>query len=1313
VFFGSAYTELAYNIRTLINTYPYQTLLADLVSSFTNITLTNDFINNTTDIIFTSSTVKDQGNFLFFDDNPNFSILNYDILDKNDKRYSISNFIAPYSANNIYNISNIQNGIDGIRITTSIPHTYQNGDKIEIYEVIGSLLSGETSINVNYNELNVVRFQITNVTSNTFELLDYLTGDGTIMNFTYTSGGKVRKYPLTNNTGNLKYKITINGILTFNEFITYTDANNNGNLGILISPKQNILNDFQLNLTPIQKFLLSPSPINQTPWPTRLVTGNLQNRIDLNNPSNTDQDFLNWLKDPDLLYNNDGSQNDTDYAFGPSPLFTEFNILRAQALDETYSNQLIRRAIPPDIISELNDPYQAYFQRFILIAGWFFDQVYVYIKFLKYVHSINYGKFNQLSPEYYKYYASYYGFDLFTDDSIDFSKLVVQTEPGLTYLQQNVDINNKYYQSTLQSFQNEREKRLLLSLLYLYKVKGTQDCISKLVSLLGAPDGLLQLQEYAFKYTNTNNLDYVINNDYSQIKRIVDNTKVHVPDFHFEIDPYYLIDKTNIDNTINKPYVYRMRLHNESTVNLREIGIMTDPNKAIDTHIEQVFGNIKYNYVKFNNGEFANLQNLSNKYYYLPLSLPDKFAGFSVEYLIPRDGFIKGIANNLEEVSCHICSLFLVDSPIFKPTANVSNLEIQNSGNTLFVTTGSIHNFIQGEKIEFFNVNGINNVNGISFLISSVPSPTTFTITGTFTGTYINGGVIKSTVPFTVNSGFNRSYFLPEVYSNYNDDTYLSGSTNPITDFNILNRVYPSSTFLDISSMQYIIARLEGKDIVIRLKLVSEINGSIVERVAILQNIFDNDGLNHNLRFITRAEGIEIYLDYQYIGLAQWRDPSTNSLGIPFLAIEIPKKNILSCSFLEININDLVAFPNKLSPDNIKWWDLFIGYPQNIDLYFKKVEIFQNIGIDSFNIGDKILNSLNYNVDSYIFDFTNTQSNNTEFTTYCEFEKSNPSILSQTDYSYLLPNTTFNNNTVVSNLTLTSKTLTGISYQKNFPNKIQDFFSYPEGTFTNFAWKSTLHSDYEYDNFSGKVINLYNLNSPQVLTYQDLASFLDLIENKFQQTIKQFIPIVINISEFGRLIENSNYSLSKVRYTGTFKTCIGGTKESPAFVQTKFYLPFNGQGDNITPGNNVIMQIISPAHGVLLGPITVNWDTDLDTTQTNIVEAFNNQGINSYSPNIFATILNRTIRIEIVYHWYLSTFSENPNLLQFQFTDNINTFTIPFANGIAESSSDCFTIKRIPPQLTNLDQVYVYYDSENQDNPYIYYNLEGQDPTYI
>jgi hypothetical protein len=134
-------------------------------------------------------------------------------------------------------------------------------------------------------------------------------------------------------------------------------------------------------------------------------------------------------------------------------------LVRALSLDETTTNQLVRRCIPQDFLSELNDTPNADFQRFILIAGWFFDQIRLYIKFLKYVHHIDTTNFNQLSPEYYRLYASHYGLDLFTDDGIDFSKLVVKTEPGLYYREQALaEKDSKFYRFTLQQLQYEFKK---------------------------------------------------------------------------------------------------------------------------------------------------------------------------------------------------------------------------------------------------------------------------------------------------------------------------------------------------------------------------------------------------------------------------------------------------------------------------------------------------------------------------------------------------------------------------------------------------------------------------------------------------------------------------------------------------------------------------------------------------------------------------------------------------------------------------------------------------------------------------------------
>jgi len=1143
VFFGSAHTEVAYDIKHIIETYPYKTLIADLTTSFDEIIMVNDNANNQTSIIFSENAIRDIGNFKFFDSNNSFVWSNYDLVDKNNKRYEIISAIAPYSSVSIPFISNIQNGGTSIKITTAGNHGFLNGQSIEIFEVNGTLFSNETRINANG------KFDVINVTPNSFEIIDMFTKEPLTMNFSYTSGGKARMLPLDINQRPYGFKIIVNGIITFDELLTYTDEiDQNGYSGFIISPKQGILNDFELNLSPVESQLLAPAPLNVTPWPRRQITNNIENRINEENPNDNDINFVNWLSNPSLMYVKDGGPYDDDIAY--SDVYSEYNILRAQALDESATNQLIRRCIPYDAISELNDADDGYFQRFILIAGWFFDQFYLYIKFIKYVHTLNYGEFNQLSPEYYKYYADHYGFELFSDDSIDFSKLVVKTEPGLFFNVDSTDTNSKYFRNTIEKLQYERQKRLLLSLFYLYRIKGTQACIKTLVSLLGAPEGLLLLQEFAYKFTNVDNLDY-----YSDVTKtlIVDNEKVHVPEYHFEIDPDYLVDKTNINNNSNEPYVYRMRLHNESTINLRQLGISTDPTQAIDNQIKTVFGNTKYDFVKFNNGEFANLQNENKNHFLLPLTIPDKFFGLSVNYMINRDGFVKGVGNNLEEAAVHIGSLILLGATTFKQSSVINNIVLSNGNTVATITTSGNHSFLLNERINISGVNGITNLEG-SYVVTGVPSNNSIQIIGVFGGNYTSGGVIEHAIPNKINNGFNTTYCLPEVFSNYDEDTILNpNGRNSITDFNLLFKHYPDSNFMPFDNFQYIFTRLEGNDLVIRLKLSSEYKPIVVERVAIFKDIFENDGLYHSLRMIYRAEGVEIYKDYEYVGLATWKLPTTSDSGIPYLAFEIPKKDILTCTDQIIPIDDLTALRTNKGNDKPKWWDLFIGLPQNVEFFFNKVEYFENAGIDDFNIGDKIVDNNNSNADSYVFDFKQYELNGNSVSISCQYLKANP-VNKAIDYSSVLPTYVNQNNVVViDGLTLTTKSFSPDgNLKKIYPQIKQDFFA-DSNVFERYGWQSDIHKVYKYKNFGGKVFKLNNLYSPQVLTYEALLEFLNLIENKFKKTIQQFIPIVINISEFGRLIKPSEFNQPKVRYVGIHKYCKGEKITSNSSIQSKIF----------------------------------------------------------------------------------------------------------------------------------------------------------------
>ena len=768
VFFGSAYTELAYNIRYLIQNFPYKFLIATETDTLETVdslfSFDNDAAAEETTFIIKQDAIKDGiEEFNFFDNNIEFNWLNYDLIDINGRRYPVKKVITPYNATTgIFEISNISNytmvptgypSFDTLQITTIGAHNYQVGQGINIYET--KLVNGnlEKTLDENYIVIKIIdatHFAIVNK----YAGLKILRGEFDLVTeaveipagYTFDNFGRVRMIPLSLNNRPYEIKIIIQGNLTNSQLLNYQDDLDVEYSGFMLAQKQVKISEFDYTLTPIQKMLLAPESINPTPWPRRSITDNIQHLSSPSDYNPREDSFIDWLQSPSNSTLR-GTQDDTDLAF--SDPFFEYRLVSALALDETQTNQLLRRCIPHDVISELNDTENGYFQRFILIAGWMFDQIRVYVKFIKYTHHLNYTEYNQLSPEYYKLFANYYGFELFNDDSIDFSKLVVQTEPGYYFTDPSltIDTNNRFYRFTLKQLQYERQKRLLLSLLYLYKIKGTQGAIKKLVSLLGAPEGFLEFNEYSFNIQNTDQYDYY---DVATLKgvRTVDNEKVYAPEINFEIDPDY-------PQPLGMPPVYRMRLSNESKVNLRMASILTNPNGAIDHQIINIFGKQKYDYGKLNEGEYANLQDLNddltvNKpFYVLPLSFPDKYSGITVEYMIPKGGFKKGIANNLEETSIHLCSLYQLPTPrtgteVKPAVASITITDIGTVGEqievfindnedgvvsmgTYTVTSGDTNKIILAENIaaalSLTTTNGVYNIttNGNIIIITAPP----------------------------------------------------------------------------------------------------------------------------------------------------------------------------------------------------------------------------------------------------------------------------------------------------------------------------------------------------------------------------------------------------------------------------------------------------------------------------------------------------------------------------------------------------------------------------------------------------------------
>lgn len=1159
VFFGPSYTELVYHINTIIETYPYKSYFAQDVNIDPGIQIT-PFSGSRTRIAFRSIDVLELATYTY-DSSGKTLWPNFDLIDKNKTRFPILAINAPLTISDATNATPIV-------ITTTQDHNLVNSDSVIITDVLGNTAANGT-------------FFVQVQTTTTFALYsDSLLTIPVVGTGPYISGGTL----VLNN----KITLMAQGNISANNLVESTPTITQLFKGLIVSPKQQVLTSFEVNAPGEQLALLSP--LNPTPWPRELITNNI---------ITSGLTFDNWIADAanmaPILAGED---------LGVVSVDEGLNLRGALALDDLKTNQLLRRAVPERLVDELNDTEDQLFTRFILVAGRFFDFMKIYIDFLKYVHTLNYTEFNQLSPEFYKLYAEHYGFDLFDDENIDLAKAIIRTEPGLRY--DNLDnpvFDNEAEAKTVKQLQAEKQKRLLINLFHLYKTKGTQKCIMFLTSLLGSPEGLIVLDEFAF--------------DQSLGQRIVDNEKFHTPQIAYEIDPDYLVNPSNLNDPVNLPYVYRLKLDNDDIANLREINLATDPQAAIAVQIIN-FGKTIYPYGFCRHRSYANLQNPKAEYFMLPLNFPDKYYGITVEYMIPRDGYVKGgPGKNNDEVTYHLGSLYECavisydgsNNPIKLPggaqyaypvppsliddstlTTQPENLLQINAKNTF--TISNLGPF--GQVLEVF-VNGVSIgstvwnttkkqtafdlVNGINF------SLTTPNYKATVVETLVNTFIITIEAPS--GSGTSENGMLVEVKTNAVLDTT-----------NIIGNSGTTAGGLDMLPVtnQFIISRIEGKDLVVRARIRDEYPSSLMyERVTIFQNIFSADALNHQLRLVFRPEGIEVYQDFRFQGTALWLDPTTATDG-PFGCLDISKAEILTCSASVLPIQSIVAYPDKddpsFTPDNTnpgddtaRWWDLLVGLPVNIDVFLQRVAVFDTLSIDMPDVLDFGIDpsgeedeKWSFNFQDQAVDINNVKLQN-QFDVKAIFRAPNPDAPETITVieDFFINNYSDNKITDVS--LLNQNYLNG---KAQYIEDVQNFYSLPNGEtvtvdslFKFNAWSPTLHKDYTYEDFFNKAYRNYEIFSTQVLTYLTLLPFLELVESRFKSLVSQFIPIVINVSNFGRIIRNNPFHQLKVHYTNIHDICDGTQEESPARAS------FTITGGTYSPGVNSLEATIGPLYGIV------------------------------------------------------------------------------------------------------------------------------------
>lgn len=286
--------------------------------------------------------------------------------------------------------------------------------------------------------------------------------------------------------------------------------------------------------------------------------------------------------------------------FGPDSYGTNFNnytdeILRYASLTDQLKTNWLVRAIVPETYLELDTEDQIY-NKLIRTYGDEFDKIKNYIDNLAFSHSINYTESETISNKFIGRLSELLGWRQpinFTD--VDFFEFMGQ-----------VDNNNK----TLEDYNLDLWRRFLTNINWLYKRKGTREPISFIFKIIGAPDCLVNFNEFVYKIQR--NLDISVQNvpfntiDNSQIfvensvGKINENGYINYSDSYLafqegglgrgngqdyinywrpEFDPIKTVD--NIKIQTGDPTYFG----SENIVNTKEVVIALDPAAAIECDV--------------------------------------------------------------------------------------------------------------------------------------------------------------------------------------------------------------------------------------------------------------------------------------------------------------------------------------------------------------------------------------------------------------------------------------------------------------------------------------------------------------------------------------------------------------------------------------------------------------------------------------------------------------------------------------------------------------------------------------------------------
>jgi len=237
------------------------------------------------------------------------------------------------------------------------------------------------------------------------------------------------------------------------------------------------------------------------------------------------------------------SGSDYNYSYSSSMVQSWYSeqYNSASYYDRNNKNYLVN-FLPENVIIEDDSKYMT---KIIHIWGEFFDYIKNYIDQIQYLYNFDYDWINAVPPELLPLYASNFQWELL--EGFDSEELM----PYLKGLQQASG------STPLKDITREKWLRLLSSVPYLNKIRGTRRSVDALMNIYGIPNSIISIKEYGG--SKSTGSDY-----------IEDNTNIYCLDFYGGETIY---PPSNVYGYMSgSDFTYEVRYNTTSSANLALFG---------------------------------------------------------------------------------------------------------------------------------------------------------------------------------------------------------------------------------------------------------------------------------------------------------------------------------------------------------------------------------------------------------------------------------------------------------------------------------------------------------------------------------------------------------------------------------------------------------------------------------------------------------------------------------------------------------------------------------------------------------------------